>query len=172
LTASTPIPRLARASLLPDRLPVKMSNPNQSLSPNDVGYYSSANVNGEAATTDSVYDTDSAIGDTESSRSAVFCLFFFPFKEGDVPAFSQGRGHRRPSMSCHGPQLKTSTWNPFLIVSLLTVRTSLTESLTPSIMDYRFENGRRYHAYKDGCESQQFTLWSVNLGQTYTSVSY
>jgi hypothetical protein len=31
-------------------------------------------------------------------------------------------------------------------------RTTLTDSLTPSVMDYRFENGRRYHAYKDGCE--------------------
>lgn len=60
--------------------------------------------------------------------------------------------------------------------------TTLTESLTPSVMDYRFENGRRYHAYKDGSYALpnderelerldlQHDLWRLSLdGALYLS---
>jgi hypothetical protein len=41
----------------------------------------------------------------------------------------------------------------------LTTRSSMTTSLSPSTMDFRHENGRRYHAFRDG--SQCYTRMMV-----------
>jgi len=41
-------------------------------------------------------------------------------------------------------------WETDSAVGDLSSLSSCTTSLTPSVMDYKYENGRRYHAYKEG----------------------
>ena len=39
-----------------------------------------------------------------------------------------------------------------------TYRSSYSTSLTSSVLDYRHENGRRYHKYRDGCRNRPLHL--------------
>lgn len=74
----------------------------------------------------------------------VECLLPTPFRKADSSDFIEVH---RDTVSKEAPSFPISGFGTHLPT------VSDTYSITESVLTYRVENGRTYHAYKDGCKS-------------------